>query len=419
MSNLKKIALLLAVFASVAIIAFGILYNISSEETQLTPKGPTQVTDYRELPFTETSATMIVDGLDAPWAFEALPNGDMLITERFGNLRIVENGTLNPNLITGVPEVFSAGQGGLLDVTIHPNFEENNFVYLSYAHGNQESNRLRVFRAQLNQFTLENGEVIFEVAQSKSGTSHYGSRFQWLPDGTLTFSVGDGGNPPIQHNGQLIREQAQFLNSHLGKIIRINDDGSIPEDNPFVGRPDALHEIYSYGHRNVQGLTFDTTRQRLIVSEHGSKGGDEVNLVEPGKNYGWPLATYSTEYDFAGTPISSKQQLPDMQDPLAVWTPSIAPSSIAYHQGDLFLAAMLLREDNSIKAYASNPAGGILRLKTDENGEIGSQELISIGDYRIRSLKQGSGDFLYVLSDATSPQNRPGKNAGTLWRVEL
>ena len=205
----------------------------------------------------------------------------------------------------------------------------------------------------------------------------------------------------------------------MGKIIRINDDGSIPEDNPFVGRPDALHEIYSYGHRNVQGLTFDTTRQRLIVSEHGSKGGDEVNLVEPGKNYGWPLATYSTEYDFAGTPISSKQQLPDMQDPLAVWTPSIAPSSIAYHQGDLFLAAMLLREDNSIKAYASNPAGGILRLKTDENGEIGSQELISIGDYRIRSLKQGSGDFLYVLSDATSPQNRPGKNAGTLWRVEL
>jgi glucose/arabinose dehydrogenase len=325
-----------------------------------------------------------------------------------------------------VPEVFAAGQGGLLDISLHPEFEENRYVYISYAHGTEEGNRLRVMRANLNGMALENPEAIFEVAQTKTGPDHYGSRFQWLPDGTLLFSVGDGGNPPTEYNGKLIREQAQHLTAHLGKIVRIHDDGAIPQDNPFVSRPDVRPEIWSYGHRNVQGITYDTSRGRVIASEHGSKGGDELNLLLPGKNYGWPLATYSTEYDMSGTLISPHQTLPDTEDPLAVWTPSIAPSDIVYYtgerygdwRGDLFLAAMLLRSNTSIVAYMFSPAGAVLRIETDAEGNIRSQERINVGEVRVRDIDQGPDGFLYVLTDATSPQNKASVNAGALWRIE-
>lgn len=395
-------------------------------ETSEAQKKSTVVTDYRDLQTQEVSLTQITDNLDAPWAFAWLPNGDTLITERFGALRIIKDGVLQPDTISGLPEVFSGGQGGLLDVTVHPKFEQNKYIFFSYVHGTEEGNRLRIHRAQLNEMSLENSDVIFEVAQTKTGTSHYGSRFLWLPDNTLLFSVGDGGNPPTQYNGELIRNQAQYLTSHLGKTIRINDDGSIPEDNPFIGRPDVQPEIFSYGHRNIQGLTYDTSKDRIIVSEHGSKGGDEVNVVLPGKNYGWPLATYSTEYNASGTPISPNQSIPNAQDPLGVLTPSIAPSSIVYYngnkygewKGDVFLAAMLLRKDNSILAYRSSPAGSIIRIKTNKSGSIQSQELINVGDVRVRSVGQGPDGYLYVLTDGTARQNRPGVNAGALMKIE-
>ncbi|MEM9542880.1 MAG: PQQ-dependent sugar dehydrogenase [Cyanobacteria bacterium P01_E01_bin.42] len=421
----KKLLITVPLLVSLAAIAGFATHSMLSADKNLASKGPTAVTDYRELPSRDATLTKIADGLDAPWAFTWLPNGDMLVSERFGTLRIVKDGVLSEP-ISGVPDVFAAGQGGLLDISLHPQFAENRYVYLSYAHGTQEGNQLRVTRAELNGMTLENPENIFEVAQTKTGASHYGSRFQWLPDGTLLLSVGDGGNPPTEYDGKLIREQAQYLTAHLGKIIRINDDGTIPADNPFASRPDVRPEIWSYGHRNVQGITYDTEGERLIASEHGSKGGDELNLVLPGQNYGWPLATYSTEYDARGTLISPDQTLPDAEDPIAVWTPTIAPSDIVYYtgdrygewKGDLFLAAMLLRSDASIRAYMSSPAGAVLRLETDSEGNITAQERIKVGEVRVRDIDQGPDGFLYVLTDSTSRQSRAGAKSGTLWRIE-
>jgi glucose/arabinose dehydrogenase len=387
---------------------------------------PPTVTDYRALPTREASLTAVASGLDAPWGFDWLPNGDVLVTERFGDLRLVRNGEMQ-GAISGVPAVLASGQGGLLDVTTHPNFSENQYVYLSYAHGTEEGNRLRVARGELREQALENVAVIFEVAETKSGSQHFGSRFQWLPDGTLLVSVGDGGNPPTEYNGDLIREQAQSLSTHFGKVIRINDDGSIPDDNPFLGRPDVRPEIFSYGHRNIQGITYDTTRERIIASEHGSKGGDELNEVRAGANYGWPRTTYATEYDAFSTEISPDQVLPGIENPLAVWTPTIAPSEVVYYDGiqygdqysgSLFLAAMLLRASDSIASYVFSPAGAIIRLETDEAGLPTAQERINVGEVRVRSIEEGPDGYLYVLTDDTGRQSRPGKSGGALWRVE-
>lgn len=404
---------------------FGI-FSTQCNADELITKGPTKVTDYRELPIKELKLSEVVNGLDAPWSFVWLPNGEIIIAERFGDLKKVQNGVLLSENIKGTPKVLSKSQGGLLDITLHPKFDQNNYIYYSYAHGSLEGNRLRIARSKLIDMELKDTKVIFEVEQTKNGAQHFGSRFQWLPDGTLLFSVGDGGNPPTEYNGELIREQAQKLNSHLGKIIRINDDGSIPNDNPFVGRPDVNPEIWSYGHRNVQGITYDAKSDKVFASEHGSKGGDELNYIQGGKNYGWPKSTYSTEYDFSGTLISAYQSLNGIQDPVAVWTPSIAPSNLVYYSGDkykgwggdIFLAAMVLRSNTTILAYATSPAGGILRISTNEKGEVLSQEHLHIGDYRVRDIRQGPDGYLYVLTDSTSRQSRPGAEKGALWRIE-
>ena len=384
-----------------------------------------KVTDYRNLDVTEAVLTPIATGLDAPWAFTWLPDGDLLVTERFGTLRRVREGVVSAPLV-GVPEVFASGQGGLLDVTVHPDFATNNFVYLSYAHGTNEGNRLRVARGDLVEDGLENVEVIFEVNETKSGGQHFGSRFTWLPDSTLLFSVGDGGNPPTSYDGELIRKQAQNLNAHLGKIIRINDDGTIPDDNPFTGRPDVNPEIFSYGHRNVQGIDV-ATDGTIVASEHGSKGGDELNNIKAGRNYGWPLATFATEYDAFSTAISPNQALPGVQNPLAVWTPTIAPSEVVVYDGgqyelregdQIFLSGMLLRSNTTIAAYATRPAGAVFHLTTDKSGQVTEQQMITVGDVRVRSLGQGPDGYLYVLADTTSRQSRPGSNEGMIYRIE-
>lgn len=387
------------------------------------PSGPITPTDYRDLPEREAVTRAVISGLDAPWAFAWLPNGDMVVTERFGTVQLVQNGIARA--VSGVPAVFTGGQGGLLDVTVHPNFAQNNLIYLSYAHGTSEGNRLRIARAELRDAALVNLTVIFEVAQTKTGNQHFGSRFAWLPDNTLVFSVGDGGNPPTQYNGELIRMQAQNLSAHLGKVIRINDDGTIPADNPFAGRPDASPEIMSYGHRNIQGIAYDTARGRIIASEHGSLGGDEFNVIMPGKNYGWPLVTYATEYDIRRTEIGTGKSLPDFIDPLIAWTPTVAPSSVVAYQGgryestdDIFVSAMLLRSGATLAAYATRPAGGIIRLLMDDAGKISDQELIRLGDVRVRSIAEGPDGYLYALTDTTNSQSRPGTKAGAIVRID-
>ncbi|MDY7005447.1 MAG: PQQ-dependent sugar dehydrogenase [Cyanobacteriota bacterium] len=337
----------------------------------------------------------VVENLEHPWGLAWLPDGTMLITERPGRLRIVRDGVLDPTPVAGLPEIFASGQGGLMDVSIHPRFTENRLIYLTYSHGDRSANRTRIARARLEDNTLRDLQVIFEVSQTKTGAQHFGSRIIWLPDETLLMTIGDGGNPPIEFNGEFIRQQAQNRRSHLGKVLRLNDDGTVPSDNPFATSTDAEPAVWSYGHRNIQGITFDSTRNRVWATEHGSRGGDELNLVEAGENYGWPAVTHSREY--SGGLISPEKSRPGLVDPKVVWTPSIAPSGLAFYSGDRFpqwqgnlFAGGLVSQD-------------IRRMELDEAGNVVTQESISIGQ-RVRDVRQGPDGLLYVLTDRPNGQ---------------
>jgi aldose sugar dehydrogenase len=337
----------------------------------------------------------VLEGLENPWSMAWLPDNTntILITERPGRVRIVRNGKLDPTPIAGVPPVFAVGQGGLMDISVHPNFAKNRLVYLTYSHGTENANRTRIAKATFDGKALKNLQVIFQVGQTKSGGQHFGSRITWLPDNTMLVSIGDGGNPPIQLNGELIRKQAQNLNSHLGKIIRLNDDGSIPKNNPFTTKKNAEPAIWSYGHRNIQGLAFDSISQRVWASEHGSRGGDELNQPQVGKNYGWAVVTYSKEY--TGGEISKETSNPGMVNPKIVWTPAIAPSGLAIYngdkfpqyQGDIFLGGLVSQD--------------IRHIKLDAQGNITQQESISINQ-RVRDVRNGRDGFLYVLTDESN-----------------
>jgi aldose sugar dehydrogenase len=325
-----------------------------------------------------------------------LPDRTMLVTERPGRLRIVRNGILDPTAIGGVPAVFASGQGGLMDVSLHPQFAKNRLVYLTYAHGDDTANRTRLARAVFDGKSLKNLQVIFEVTPAKPGSQHFGSRIVWLPDNTLLLAIGDGGNPPLEIEGKLPRFQAQNRRSQLGKVLRLKDDGSIPRDNPFVTAANTNPAIWSYGHRNIQGMTFDPVTKRVWATEHGSNGGDELNLVQKGKNYGWPLATYSKEYG-SSREISPNKSLPGLEDPKVVWTPAIAPSGLTAYTGKRF------------PQWQKNLfAGGLVdravrRIELDANGKVLKQEEISIGA-RVRDVRQGTDELLYILTDESNGQ---------------
>ncbi|MEM8777954.1 MAG: PQQ-dependent sugar dehydrogenase [Cyanobacteria bacterium P01_G01_bin.49] len=337
----------------------------------------------------------VIQGLENPWSMTWLPNGDMLITERPGRLRLVRDGELEPTEITGVPEILALGQGGLMEVSLHPNFTENRLIYLTYADGTSQANHTKVARAIFDGKALQDLQVIFEVSPLKSGGQHFGSRLVWLSDGTMLVAIGDGGNPPLKFDGQLIRQQAQNLENHLGKIIRLNDDGSIPDDNPFMEVEEADPAIWSYGHRNIQGLTIDRATGQVWSTEHGSRGGDELNQVEAGENYGWPVVTHSQEY--SGGEISSERSRPGMIDPKVVWTPAIAPSGLAFYdgtrfpgwQGDLFAGGLVAKE--------------VLRLDLDSSGKVMGQQTIPF-EQRVRDVRQGPDELLYVLTDDSNGQ---------------
>ena len=339
----------------------------------------------------------VVSGLEHPWSMAWLPDRTILVTERPGRLRIVRNNILDPTPIGGVPAVFASGQGGLMDVSLHPQFAKNRLVYLTYAHGDDIANRTRLARARFDGKTLKNLQVILEVSPVKSGSQHFGSRIVWLPDRTLLVAIGDGGNPPLKIEGELPRLQAQNRRSQLGKVLRLKDDGSIPLDNPFVKDPNTNPAIWSYGHRNIQGMTFDSVSQRVWATEHGSSGGDELNLVQKGKNYGWPLATHSKEYGLLKSDISPNKSLPGLEDPRTVWTPAIAPSGLTAYNGKRF------------PQWQNNLfAGGLVeqavrRIELDPKGKVLNQESIPIGA-RVRDVRQGPDELLYVLTDKSDGQ---------------
>ena len=324
------------------------------------------------------------EGLENPWAVAFLPDGRMLVTERVGRLRIVEaDGSVDPEPVAGLPEAFIAAQAGLMDVALDPDYGDNRWLYLTYAFGSLEANNTRLARGRLVDGRLQDVEVLFSALPAKAGAAHYGGRMAFLPDQTLVLTLGDGFD---------WREQAQDPSNHLGKIVRLNRDGSIPKDNPLVGQTGAAAEIYSLGHRNVQGIVYDAESQRLYSHEHGPRGGDELNLIKPGNNYGWPLITYGIDY--TGAQISPYTELPGLQQPLLQWTPSVAPSSLTQYrgalfpewQGDLFASTLAERSVRRIRLQDGKPAG---------------QEVLfaELGE-RIRDVRSGPDGALYLLTDS-------------------
>jgi glucose/arabinose dehydrogenase len=327
----------------------------------------------------------VAEGISHPWRIAFLPGGDMLVTSRTGALwRIGESGKTE---IKGVPDVLAQSQGGLFEAVPHPDFEQNGLIYLTYAHGTRSENATRVARAQLKDGALENLEVIFTAQPKKAGAAHFGGRIAFLPDGTFLLTTGDGFT---------YREEAQKLDNHLGKVLRLNADGSVPKDNPFIGRQGALPEIWTYGHRNPQGIVFDAATNRVVANEHGPRGGDEINILEPGTNYGWPVATHGVDY--SGAQISPYKTYPGMADPVVNWTPSIAPASLEVYRGEMFpnwrgdlLTATLVSRE-------------VRRVRLDGAKVVEQETLFAdVGD-RLRDVRVGPDGAIYLATD--SPNGR-------------
>lgn len=351
------------------------------------PEGPVSLSG--DAPEAEgwTSETLLT-GLEQPWAMAWLPDGNMVITERPGRLLRINPDLQNPQQISGLPQIYAEGQGGLMDVSLHPNFEENSMIYLTYSSGDEDTNRTTIGRGQLEGTQLVGFEEIFLVSPDKDGDQHFGSRMAWVSDSTFVVAIGDGGNRPQRTEGVLSREHAQKLDSHLGKILRLNDDGSAAEGNPFADEEDAYEEIWTLGHRNIQGLVVDRESGRIWANEHGSRGGDELNLITEGENYGWPEVTYSREYWY--TSISDETSKPGMKDPKIVWTPAQAPSGLELYTGDAF-------PEWQGDLFSGGLQGEQVRRIILDGDSIIGEESIKIGR-RVRDVRQGPDGYLYVLT---------------------
>ena len=321
----------------------------------------------------------ITNKLVHPWGLTFLPDGRMLVTERPGRLRIVTpDGTVSAP-VKGVPRVYASGQGGLLDVALDPNFASNRLVYLSFAEPGRGGASTAVARGRLDGEAIVGLKVIFSQQPKVDSGQHFGSRLVFARDGKLFITTGDRGQG----------DPAQDLSSHIGKVIRINPDGSVPPDNPFVGRQGARPEIWSYGHRNAQGAALHPQTGELWESEHGPRGGDEINIARAGKNYGWPLVSWGNHY--SGLPIAKPNTRPDLTDAIYQWTPVIAASGLAFYTGDAFPS---WRGNLLSGGLVSR---GIVRLILDGN-KVTGEERIGLGA-RIRDVDQGPDGAVYVLTD--------------------
>jgi glucose/arabinose dehydrogenase len=323
----------------------------------------------------------VAEGLEHPWSLAFLPDGDMLVTERPGRLRVIRQGQLDPSPVPGLPEISAGGQGGLLDVALHPDFAENGLIYLSYAGASIRGRGTEVARARFDGVRLADLETILMVRPKSSGGRHFGSRLAFAPDGTLYVTAGERGES----------ERAQDLSDPAGSVIRITDDGGVPPDNPFVGRDDARPEIYSYGHRNPQGLTVHPETGAIWAVEHGPRGGDELNLLSAGANYGWPVVTYGESY--AGFPIGEGTSKPGMVEPVRYWVPSISPSGLAFYMGDAFPRW----RGNLFLGALSGRA--LVRLELDGDRVVHEERLLADLGARIRDVRSGPDGLLYLLTD--------------------
>jgi glucose/arabinose dehydrogenase len=338
---------------------------------------------------------VLAKGLQQPWAVEPLPDGDLLVTEKPGRLRIVtaKGETLAP--IAGVPPVDARSQGGLLDVALSPRFATDRTIYWSYSEPRQGGNATSVARAVLSddRTRLDEVQVLFRALPAYEGDKHYGSRLVFAPDGMLFVTLGERSDKPM-------RPQAQRLDSHMGKIVRIAPDGSVPRDNPFVGRRGALPEIWSLGHRNIQAAALDP-KGRLWEVEHGTRGGDELNRIERGRNYGWPEVAYGTEY--SGMPIPDAVTAREgTEQPVYYWDPVIAPSGMQFYTGDAFPAWRGNLFVGGMRATS------LVRLTLEGDRVIGEEHLLTDRGQRIRDVRQGPDGALYVVTDAAN---------GELWKL--
>ncbi len=336
-------------------------------------------------------AQKLIGGLEHPWAVAFLPDGDLLITERGGRLRRVHQGRLLAEPVAGLPTVQARGQGGLLDVALHPEFPTQAWVYLSYSAPAAGGLVTAIGRGRWQDGALQDWQELFRLARATDSGHHFGSRLAFDRKGHLYFSIGDRGE----------RERAQDRGDAAGSILRLREDGSVPSDNPYVGRKDALAALYSHGHRNPQGLIVHPVSGALWAHEHGPQGGDEINLIRPGANYGWPLVSYGREYG-SGFRIG-EDSAAGMSGPTHHWVPSIAPSGMALYTADRFPQWRHNLFVGSLK-FAT-----LMRLVVDDQARVLRQERLLEGELgRIRDVRQGPDGYLYVLSDARD---------GALYRV--
>ena len=338
---------------------------------------------------------VVTKELETPWAVEPLQGGDLLVTEKPGRLRIVSATGAIGDPITGLPPVDARGQGGLLDVALSPRFDSDRTIYWTFTEPREGGNGTSIARGVLSadRRSLEQVRVIFRVLPTYAGTMHYGSRLAFGPDGMLYATFGERSQTPM-------RRYAQQQDSHLGKIVRIRPDGSAPPDNPLAGQPNAQPEIWSLGHRNVQAAAFDP-QGRLWGIEHGTRGGDELNLIQKGKNYGWPLQAYGIEY--SGSPIAGAVTAREgFEQPVYYWDPVIAPSGAQFYTGSAFPA---WRGNLFIGSLGQQR---LVRLIINNNRVTGEEHLLIDRGQRVRDVRQGPDGALYIVTDQSN---------GELWRI--
>jgi glucose/arabinose dehydrogenase len=330
----------------------------------------------------------VVDALVQPWSVAFLPGGDMLVTERPGRLRIIRQGKLLPQSVDGVPKVFHSSQGGLLEVAPHPNFASNRLLYLSYSKPNADGKQstTAVVRGRFENDRLTGVEQIFESISQ--GRGHFGGKLAFDRNGYLFLTLGDRQVPP---EGNLEAHPAQDLSNHHGKVVRLHDDGRVPADNPFVSRPGARPEIWSYGHRNVQGLAIHPQTGDVWTNEHGPQGGDELNRIQPGRNYGWPVIGFGVNYQ-TGLAIHSGTHRQGMEQPVHIWVPSIGISGLMVYTGDRF-------PHWQGNLFVGGMVGQQLARLTLQGQRVVNQETLVPQMGRIRDVRQGPDGYIYLVTD--------------------
>ena len=325
-----------------------------------------------------------------PWSVAFVPNGDLLITEKRHGVRLHSRGQLSPDAIPGGPEnALAKGDSGLLDIALDPDFQNTRRVFIAFAEGTTEKNRTAVWTARLVDRRFVDGRVIFRATPDKAGPDHPGGRLLFLADGTFLLTVGDGYD---------YRASAQDLGSHLGKTLRLTRDGKAPPDNPFVNQRGALPEIYSLGHRNAQGLTLDPKTGDTWLHEHGPRGGDEINLLLPGRNYGWPSVTFGIDYD--GKLVSERLAAPGFELPKFFWAPSIAPSGLAIYRG----AAFPDWDGKTLVGGLACRCVIVLRRGKETGLPVEEGRYLSGLGYRFRDVRVGPDSLVYLLTDEEDGQ---------------